>query len=253
MATETIEARLVISGEDRGASASIASVVKSVRQLEEVSKVGAAAADGQGLPAGRAGIEGCQRSHVRPGRVLGRRGRPRATQGAAQAATRALEQAKVSPGRRSTVCGPPGAPRRQGDRGGDPGRPRVHRGPEESCVATLRRATAAVAAQSSALQHAESAAGGFGAVSEQPGVAPGPAPLRHRERHRHHADADQDRGPKRPGPRPTSRRSRRRRPGTWRRARRDRARGRCGSRRRVGARRGARHGRRGEGRRPAAA
>ena len=39
MAAKTIEARLVISGEDKGASASIASVVKSVRQLEEVSKV----------------------------------------------------------------------------------------------------------------------------------------------------------------------------------------------------------------------
>ena len=41
MANRTIEARLVISGEDKGASASIASVVKSVRQLEEVSKVSA--------------------------------------------------------------------------------------------------------------------------------------------------------------------------------------------------------------------
>ncbi|WP_267355258.1 hypothetical protein [Methylobacterium sp. GC_Met_3] len=163
MAAKTIEARLVLSGEDKGASASVAAVVKSVRQLEEVSKVSAPlqrlAKDFQQVEQASKAVNAAM--GARSGFSAAEAGL-RATQGAAQAATRALEQAKVA---RAAFDGVKAA------RGSAEAKEieaatravRDYTVAQRKAEGDVRRATAAVAAQSSALQHAESSAVKFGA------------------------------------------------------------------------------------------
>ena len=163
MAAKTIEARLVISGEDKGASASVAAVVKSVRQLEEVAKVSAPmqrlAKDFQQVEQASKAVNAAM--GARTGFSAAEAGL-RATQGAAQAATRALEQAKVA---RAAFDGVRAAKGSEQAKEIEAATRAVvqYTAAQRKAEGDVRRATAAVAAQSSALQHAESSAVKFGA------------------------------------------------------------------------------------------
>ena len=160
---KTIEARLVISGEDKGASASIASVVKSVRQLEEVSKVSAPlqrmAKDFQQVEQASKAVNAAM--SARTGLAAAEAGL-KATASAAQATAKALEQAKVARAAFDGVKAAKGSAEAKQIEAATAA-VRNYTAAQKKAEGDVRRATAAVAAQSSALQHAEASATKFGA------------------------------------------------------------------------------------------
>ncbi|WP_182179320.1 hypothetical protein [Methylobacterium radiotolerans] len=163
MAAKTIEARLVISGEDRGASASIASVVKSVRQLEEVSKISAPlqrmAKDFHQVEQASKAVNAAMAA--RSGLASAEAGL-KATTSAAQATAKALEQAKVARAAFDGVKAAKGSAEAKQIEAATKA-VREYTAAQKKAEGDVKRATAAVAAQSSALQHAEAAATKFGA------------------------------------------------------------------------------------------
>lgn len=163
MAAKTIEARLVISGEDKGASASIASVVKSVRQLEEVSKISAPlqrmAKDFHQVEQASKAVNAAMAA--RSGLASAEAGL-KATTSAAQATAKALEQAKVARAAFDGVKAAKGSAEAKQIEAATKA-VREYTAAQKRAEGDVRRATAAVAAQSSALQHAEAAATKFGA------------------------------------------------------------------------------------------
>lgn len=163
MAAKTIEARLVISGEDRGASASIASVVKSVRQLEEVSKISAPlqrmAKDFHQVEQASKAVNAAMAA--RSGLATAEAGL-KATTSAAQATAKALEQAKVARAAFDGVKAAKGSADAKQIEAATKA-VRDYTAAQKKAEGDVKRATAAVTAQSSALQHAEAAATKFGA------------------------------------------------------------------------------------------
>ena len=162
MAGRTIEARLVISGEDR-ASAAIASVVKTVRQLEDAAKVSKPL---QEVAKSLLQVEQAEKAvnaamSARSGFTTAEAGL-KATRGAATAAAQALNEARAARAAFDGVKAAKGseqakqieaATRAVRDAG------TAYRKAEGD----VRRATAAIAAQSATLQHAEAAATKLGA------------------------------------------------------------------------------------------
>lgn len=162
-AARTIEARLVIAGEDRGASAAIANVVKAVRQMEDVARVSKPLQDvtrnlQQVEQAGRA-VESAMRARAAAANA---EAGLKATQGAALAAARALDDARKARAAFDGVKATKGseqaiqieatakAVREAGA---------AYRRAEGD----VKRATAAIAAQTATLQYAETAAKALGA------------------------------------------------------------------------------------------
>ncbi len=160
---KTIEARLVITGEDKGASASIASVVKSVRQLEEVSKISAPlqrmAKDFHQVEQASKAVNAAMAA--RSGMASAEAGL-KATTSAAQATAKALEQAKVARAAFDGVKAAKGSAEAKQIEAATKA-VREYTAAQKKAEGDVKRATAAVAAQSSALQHAEAAATKFGA------------------------------------------------------------------------------------------
>lgn len=162
-ATKTIEARIVIAGEDRGASAAVANVVKTVRQLEDAAKVSKPMQD-----VARALDQVERASKAADAALKGRAGLSqaeaglKATRGAAEAAAKALDDARRA---RAAFEGVKAA------RGSEQAKQieaatkavRDYTAAHKRAEADVKRATAAVEAEAATLRSAEAAAKRFGA------------------------------------------------------------------------------------------
>ena len=162
MAARTIEARLVISGEDR-ASQAIANVVKTVRQLEDAAKVSKPL---QEVAKSLLQVEQAEKAvnaamSARSGFATAEAGL-KATQGAALAAAQALKEARTARAAFDGVKAAKGSEQAQQIEAATKA-VRAAGAEYRKVEGDVRRASAAVAAQTATLQYAETAAKALGA------------------------------------------------------------------------------------------